>query len=101
MAGFHRHRFKPEQKSTPWVEGENYLSLLYSPKLTAAFGYEYTTIFGEHKNFFNGQILYRYTTDKIIRVFAGQSRPALRCVSGVCRQFPAFEGAKVEAVLRF
>lgn len=100
-AGFHRYRFKAEQKSTPWFEGENYLSLLFAPRLTAAFGYEYTTVFGSHKNFFNGQILYRFTTDKTLRVFVGQSRPALRCVSGVCRQFPAFEGAKVEAVFRF
>jgi hypothetical protein len=100
-AGFHRYRYKSEQKSTPWYEGENYLSLLYSPKLTVAFGYEYTTVFGEHKNFFNGQILFRYATDKTIRLFVGQSRPALRCVSGVCRQFPAFEGAKLEVVLRF
>ena len=29
------------------------------------------------------------------------TRPALRCVSGVCRQFPAFEGVKLEAVIRF
>lgn len=101
VAGFHRHRFKAEQKPEPWVEGENYLSVLYSPKITAAFGYEYTTAFGDRKDFFNGQILYRFTSDKTVRVFFGQSRPALRCVSGVCRQFPAFEGAKIEAVLRF
>ncbi|RYE91874.1 MAG: hypothetical protein EOO75_07950 [Myxococcales bacterium] len=101
VAGFHRHRFKAEQKSEPWLEGENYLSVLYSPKLTAAFGYEYTTAFGDRKDFFNGQLLYRFTTDKTVRVFFGQTRPALRCVSGVCRQFPAFEGAKIEAVLRF
>ncbi len=100
-AGFHRYRFKPEQKSTPWFEGENYLSLLFAPKLTLAFGYEYTTVFGSHKNYFSGQVLYRHTTDTIVRLFAGQSRPALRCVSGVCRQFPAFEGVKLEAVLRF
>ena len=25
--------------------------------------------------------------------FIGQRRAAIRCVSGVCRQFPAFEGA--------
>lgn len=100
-AGFHRHRFKVEQKSTPWYEGENYLSLLYAPKITAAFGYEYTTVFGDLKHYLNGQVLYRYTTDKTVRLFVGQSRPALRCVSGVCRQFPAFEGAKLEVVLRF
>ena len=40
------------------------------------------------------------TTDTVIRTFVGQTRPALRCVSGVCRQFPAFEGAKLEVVVR-
>lgn len=100
-AGFHRYRYKPEQKPTPWYEGENYLSLLYSPKITAAIGYEYTTLFGDHKNFYSVQSVYRITTDTTVRLFVGQSRPALRCVSGVCRQFPAFEGAKLEAVVRF
>lgn len=101
VAGFHRHRQKSEQQANAWYDGENYLSLLYAPKLTAAFGYEYTTQFGDLKHYLNGQVLYRYTTDKTVRLFVGQSRPALRCVSGVCRQFPAFEGAKLEVVLRF
>jgi hypothetical protein len=36
-----------------------------------------------------------------VNVFVGQRRPATRCVSGVCRQFPAFEGARVEVTSRF
>ena len=36
-----------------------------------------------------------------VSVFVGQQRGAIRCVSGVCRQFPPFEGARVELVSRF
>jgi hypothetical protein len=36
-----------------------------------------------------------------VNVFVGERRGALRCVSGVCRQFPPFSGAKLEIVSRF
>jgi hypothetical protein len=36
-----------------------------------------------------------------VAVFVGQRRGAVRCVSGVCRQFPPFEGAKLEITSRF
>jgi hypothetical protein len=36
-----------------------------------------------------------------VAVFVGQRRGAVRCVSGVCRQFPPFEGAKLEVTSRF
>ena len=36
-----------------------------------------------------------------VSVFVGQRRGATRCVSGVCRQFPPFEGAKLEITSRF
>lgn len=99
-AGFHRYRFEPIRAALPWREGENYLSLQWAPMFTAAFGYEYSTEGGDWKHFYNGLLQYRVTTDTVIRTFVGQTRPALRCVSGVCRQFPAFEGAKLEVVVR-
>ena len=36
-----------------------------------------------------------------VSVFVGQRRGATRCVSGVCRRFPPFEGAKLEITSRF
>ncbi len=36
-----------------------------------------------------------------VNVFVGQRRGATRCVSGVCRQFPPFEGARLEITSRF
>jgi len=44
---------------------------------------------------------WRFTTASLVRAYVGQNRPALRCISGVCRQFPAFEGARLEAVVTF
>jgi hypothetical protein len=37
----------------------------------------------------------------MVQVFGGQRRGAVRCVSGVCRQFPPFEGANIELIVRF
>jgi hypothetical protein len=36
-----------------------------------------------------------------VGLFVGQRRGATRCVSGVCRQFPPFEGARLEITSRF
>ena len=36
-----------------------------------------------------------------LRLFVGQQRGGLRCVSGICRLFPAFSGARIELTLRF
>jgi hypothetical protein len=36
-----------------------------------------------------------------VNLFVGQRRGAVRCVSGVCRQFPPFEGARLEITSRF
>ncbi len=92
----------------PWNEGETVLGLIWSPHLTVALGHEYTSrssFDAENRtkllHFFNGFVQYRITTDKVVRLFAGQTRENIRCISGVCRRFPAFSGAKAEAVLRF
>ena len=115
--GFHRHRYLPERFNIPWWEGENYLALQWAPRLTGVFGYEYTSQpgcsrdqkEGEFCHYFNGGLTFRaLASDGIwgqifnsVGVFVGQRRAAIRCVSGVCRQFPAFEGAKLEIVSRF
>jgi len=54
-----------------------------------------------NQHFFNGQVGWTFRQGTSIRVFAGGQRGGLRCVSGVCRVFPSFQGVKAEAVLRF
>ncbi len=115
--GFHRHRFLPERHYNTWMEGENYLALQWAPRLSVAWGLEYTSRpgcsrdaeIGDFCFYTSGGLLWRgAATDGIwgqvfnsVGLFVGQRRAAIRCVSGVCRLFPPFEGARLELVSRF
>jgi hypothetical protein len=111
LLGNARRRFEPDQLVEAWWEGENLLALNYNPHLSFIFGYEYQTRPGEGlpTHYFNGAIQWRAKSNDTwwgqlfdsARLFIGQRRSALRCVGGVCRVFPAFEGAKLEIVSRF
>jgi hypothetical protein len=122
LQGFHRNRFLPGSHARPWNEGENYTALHWSPHLSAIFGYEYSTRPGCQPeragsddyevvlcHYVSGGLTYRSgNTDTLlnqifntVNVFVGQRRGAIRCVSGVCRLFPPFEGARLELVSRF
>ena len=107
--GNHRRRYEPDQLPEPWMEGENLLALNWAPHFSFIFGHEYQTRPGLPVHYFNGAIQYRsrsqdtwydQLTDSV-RLFVGQRRAALRCVGGVCRSYPAFEGARLELVSRF
>jgi hypothetical protein len=89
------------ERPLPWAEGENYTAIKIAPKWVFSQGIEYTSRLGYSSLYVNGGILYRFTKDSNIRVFVGQQRGGLRCVSGVCRVFPAFEGARLELTVRF
>ena len=115
MQGFHRSRYEPIAYSTAWTEGENYAALQWSPHLTAIFGYEYTNRVGcqpgvedEMCHYFSGGLQWRSASAEsvveqvfdTVQLFVGQRRAAVRCVSGVCRNFPPFEGIRLEIVSR-
>ncbi|MFT3767052.1 MAG: hypothetical protein QM820_16260 [Minicystis sp.] len=131
LQGFHRKRYEPLQPDeNAWFEGENYTALQWSPHLSAIFGYEYlvkdhcqpghaataTQAARAERDvchYVNGGLQWRSGTGTTratkalsqvfnsVNVFVGQRRAALRCVSGVCRQFPPFEGARLEITSRF
>jgi hypothetical protein len=130
LQGFHRHRFEPLLSPHPWTEGENYTALQWSPHLSLIFGYEYLAkdqcqpgraatlsqparaeknlchyvnggVQWRTKNLGAGKSKYVGQLFDAVSVFVGQRRAALRCVSGVCRQFPPFEGARLELTSRF
>ena len=44
-----------------------------------------------------GYVVWAYV---LIRVFVGGTRGGLKCISGVCRDFPAFTGGRLEVVVR-
>ncbi len=85
----------------PWREGENYVALKIAPSWVVTQGFEYTTNNAQPTYYWNGNVLYRFDGSSNIRVFAGQQRGGLRCVSGVCRIFPAYEGVRAELTVRF
>jgi hypothetical protein len=108
LAGRHRYRVQDEEnlrgtstRGEPWVQGEHQNALKIAPKWVISQGFEYTTFIGLPTYYVNGGFLYRFTSDSNIRVYAGQNRGGLRCVSGICRLFPAFSGARVELTVRF
>ena len=63
-------------------------------------GYEWTTrpTADRTHHFFNGSVQWNVTTASSIRFFIGGNRGGLRCISGICRDFPAFSGARLEVV---
>jgi len=115
IAGRHRMRYQENENQVEvidaqgnavfserrWVQGENYTALKVAPQWVITHGFEYTTQDGFPTFYNNGSILWRFTMENNIRLFVGQQRGGLRCVSGICRLFPAFSGARVELTLRF
>lgn len=108
VQGRHRHREEQGFNQDPttfaynwWFEGENYVALRMAPKWVFTQGFEYTTMVGQPLLYFNGAVLYKFTSSSNVRLFVGEQRGAFRCASGICRFFPAFEGARAELTLRF
>ncbi len=86
---------------SPWRQGEHMTALKVAPKWILSQGIEYTTQVGLPTLYLNGGILYKFTSQSNIRLYAGQNRGGLRCVSGICRVFPPFSGARAELTMRF
>ncbi|GAC1352693.1 MAG: hypothetical protein NVSMB1_18100 [Polyangiales bacterium] len=110
LTGLHRNRF--EERIEAWREGETYLGIKYTSKRSLFLGHEYTTRSTNVKpsaflandkaqHFLNIGAQFKFSDAVALRLFVGQQRGTLKCVSGVCRQFPAFEGAKAELVVRY
>lgn len=100
--GRERYRFNTlENESTPWNEGELYASVKWSPYLVVSLGLEYVEGVSKLETFTNAGVMVKYTSDSNVRLFAGQQRGALKCVSGSCRNFPPFEGVKLEWTQRY
>jgi hypothetical protein len=116
-----RHRVRYEKSlnlggggaSVPWVEGENYTGISIAPHWVFTQGIEYTTFerppsvtFAGIDNypawlFLSVGGIYKITKNSNVKVFVGQQRGGLKCISGVCRVFPDYEGARMELTLRF
>ncbi len=110
--GWHRRRHQTVGgPSEPWLQGITTTAFQWGPRLNLAFGFEYDENPAFPDLYFNGQVRYELDGEgsvlpwkagpSHIALFAGQRQGGLRCVSGVCRVFPPFEGARVDVTLGF
>lgn len=102
LQGWHRRRHQllggPDH---PWLQGITTTALQLGATWNLAFGVEYDQNPAFPGTYFSGQVRYNINPSNNVSLFVGQQRGGLRCVSGVCRVFPPFEGVKLESTLRF
>ncbi len=109
LNGRHRIRYKENANRTsgadahdePWFEGQHYSMLKIAPKWVISQGIEYTTQQGFAPVYINANLLYRFSSESNLKVLVGEQRGGLKCVSGICRIFPSYAGARVEVTMRF
>lgn len=83
-------------------EGTLLVGVRLQPLITVAGGYDYTTEPTQpRRDYWNGNVAWDITQSSSLRLFVGSARGGLKCVSGVCRVVPPFEGVKLTATLRF
>lgn len=103
LHGVHQERAKHESQIFDEELREGTLSVGFRlrPWITVAGGYDYTTEPTQPKrDYFHGSLGWDITPSSSLRLFAGSQRGGLKCVSGVCRVLPPFEGVKLTATLR-
>jgi hypothetical protein len=102
ITGVHRRRYQlvggPDE---PWFEGRQITGVNVGPRWSLAVGLEYDSSGLVPPSYVNGEVRFRPTPASSLGLFVGQRAGALRCVGGVCRVFPPFEGARLDAVVRF
>lgn len=102
LTGRHRRRVQAEGgPGVPWYEGEELLGVEWAEHSTLGLGAEYDTRPGVPGSYFNIELSHRPTSATRIVVFAGQRRGAQRCVGGICRLYPPFEGVRLDVSTRF
>ena len=102
LTGRHRRRAQAEGgPGAPWSEGEEVLGVEWAEHSSLGLGAEYDTRPGVPHRYFNIELAHRPTPSSRIALFAGQRRGALRCVGGICRLYPPFEGVRLDVAVRF
>ncbi len=86
-----------------WHEGQAYLSLKRADHWSVAAGYEYFTESPALtlSNYVNSSVSYVVVPGVLVRLFAGGQRAGIKCVNGVCRNYPAFDGVRAEIVAKY
>ncbi len=87
--------------SDRWFQATTVSSVQWGPALNLALGLEYDGNPAFPDTYVNGQVRYNLSGASSVAVFVGQRQGGLRCVSGICRVYPPFEGLRLDATLQF
>jgi Family of unknown function (DUF6029) len=104
LHAMHQERQKRESQilDEEFREGTISAGFRLRPWISVAGGYDYTTEPTQpQRDYFHANLGWDITPSSSLRLFAGSARGGLKCVSGVCRILPPFEGMKLTATLRF
>ena len=101
LQGWDRWRHQTLGVAKPWTELQQLVTVDYAGRLSVGGSFEYTGNPQFPPTYFSGSLGYNFGPSSNIALFAGQRRGGLRCVSGVCRVYPPFEGVRVDATFRF
>lgn len=104
LHALHQERAKRESQilDEEFREGTISAGFRLRPWISVAGGYDYTTEPTQpQRDYFHANLGWDITPSSSVRLFAGSARGGLKCVSGVCRILPPFEGVKLTATLRF
>ncbi|HUB05892.1 MAG TPA: hypothetical protein VMB50_02770 [Myxococcales bacterium] len=102
LEGLHRRFDYDQLTGHAWSWGYAYLSLKRSA-WTATLGYEYNTQYPDlwRPENPNAGISWIISDHYTVRVFGGGREAGLRCINGICRNFPGFTGGSAELVARY
>ncbi len=104
LDGLHRHHQDCTIGSAClfWQQGYAYLSLKRT-SITVSGGLEYYTLSPtlDQPYYFNGSVSWIASESLLVRAFVGGREAGLRCINGICRQFPGFNGINLEVVVHY
>jgi hypothetical protein len=83
------------------LEGQHLTAVSWGSRASLAVSLEYDQKPGTPARYVNGQATWRPSPDSSVSLSGGQRRSMLRCISGVCRVMPAFEGLRLDVASRF
>ncbi len=103
LHGYHMRRGKaaPPFVLERWDEGTAGVALAWAGKVTVGGLYDYSTEMVAAGKHLGGTLEWRPSERMAATLFAGGTRGGLRCVSGVCRELPPFQGVRVSMIYRY
>ncbi len=98
------HRDRSGPTYLPYhFEGQAYLSFKRAEDWSVALGYEYFTSQPDtiRSNYLNVGGSWHPLKNLLVRGLIGGQRAGIKCVNGVCRNYPGFDGARLEVVAKY